>query len=194
MRQWIILPYDGSPIARAALHRAAQAARSSVGLYCGVLVATVTDDPAALDALTREMASIAGPDTPQQVHLLRPDDPSAAFLALCDSLPDASLAVPLGPEGCAAWYTRACKAGGLPHATMLFFVGPKEAAAFQQEHSPQPRTRGLFGALRRVGARLRPRAMPPIASRPRPTTIGEGSGHVPGVRPVAGAGSVRSGH
>jgi hypothetical protein len=144
MHTWIILPYDDSPVARAALHRAAYAAGASLA---GVVLATAGVDPSGLDRLARRAQVIAGRDLPLEVRLLDAGDPIGDLHRLAATLPEAILAAPLGVAGCAPWYAEACRLGGLDHALMLFRISPREAKQF--EESPDGR-RGMDSGIRRL--------------------------------------------
>jgi hypothetical protein len=154
MNPWVILPYDGSPVARAALRRAAQLVSTGGGKHAGVIVATAGVDPAALDRMAAETRVVAGPDVPLTVFLLHPGDPIGALQELTDSLPDATFAAPLGGNGQAPWYDEARRLGG-DHTIVLFFLQPAEIRASMAQHHERPRVAALVGAVLRAGARLR---------------------------------------
>ena len=155
MNRWVILPYDGSPVARAALRRAAQLVGNGEGQHAGVLVATAGVDPAALDSMAAEAQAIAGPDVPLAVYLLSPGDPIGALQELADSLPDATLAAPFGGNGHAPWYAAACRHGGRGHTIVLFFLKPTEIRAFAMRGTERPHVAWPLSAVLRAGARLR---------------------------------------
>ncbi len=155
MRTWIILPYDGSPVARVTLRRAAEAVRKDGGQYAGVILATAGVDPGALDAWVREAEEVAGPDVPLEIDLLDAGDPLGAFDALVDAYPDAILAGPIGARGNAPWYADACVLGGRSHGLMLFFVAPAEIAELMEERHERRGMGGVVDAVLRAGAWLR---------------------------------------
>jgi hypothetical protein len=165
MHGWIILPYDGSPVARAALRRAAQVVGRGTGRYryAGLILATAGVDPAAIDNVMLDVREIAGPDIPLELWLLNPGDPLGALRELAGALPDATFAAPLGGAGAAPWYVEACRHGGRDHTTILFFLAPAEIHAFAGRNDVRLGGTGLAGALRRAGARLRPGAEAPAA-------------------------------
>src|SRR5262245_10111175 len=111
MQNWIILPYDSSPVARAALRRAAKAVRGDDPCFAGVILAIAGVDPAALDGVVREAQAVAGPDVPLESRLLAAGDPVGALRRLRESVPDAVMAAPLGVQGGADWYVEACRRG-----------------------------------------------------------------------------------
>lgn len=145
MNPCIILPYDGSSVARAALCRAAHAARQGNQHPARLIVATAGVDAAALGGLAQEAQAIAGADVPLEVYLLSPGDPIGALHRLADSLPDAILAAPLGANGNAPWYAHACRFGGLSHTIMLFFIEPREIRKFEVRGRER---RGMGGVWR----------------------------------------------
>lgn len=126
VRRWIVVPYDGSPAARAVLRQAARAATRAVGLYHGIVVATVGLEPGALEVLLAETAARTGRALPARIHWLSPTDPIGALRALLAGMPDATLAVPLGGRGRAPWFGQACRLGDLAARTMVFFLTPRE--------------------------------------------------------------------
>jgi len=134
MKPWIVLPYDESPVARAALSRAAQMAKraSTRRRYAGLLLATAGVDPSALDALVREAQVIAGASEPLEVRLLSAGDPIGSLHRLVASLPDAVLCAPLAPTGCAPWYAEACRLGGDSRTLILLFIDPREITRFEE--------------------------------------------------------------
>jgi hypothetical protein len=156
MTRPIILPYDGSPVARASLRRVGGAVREG-GIRSGnasVIVATAGVDPSEIDRLTAEARSIAGDGVPVQVRLLRAGDPIGGLHELAASLPDAVLAAPVKPKGRAAWYAEACRLGGLPHTLMLLFIRPNELKAFEAASPERKRPLHRVSSLLHAGVRL----------------------------------------
>lgn len=160
--QWILIPYDDSPVARAALHQASHSVRTSGGVYAGILLATTGVDPAALDALTSRALEAAGREVPVDVCLLDPGDPLGALDRLIDGLPDVTLAAPLHAAGNAPWYAEACALGGKGHPLMLFFLPQKEIAKFQEDRHERHRVGGPVGAVLHACARVRPGMRAPV--------------------------------
>lgn len=155
MNPWVILPYDGSPVARAALRQAARLVGSGERQHAGLIVATAGVDPTALDSMAAQARAVAGPDVPLVVYLLSPGDPIGALQELADSLPAATLAAPIGAQGYAPWYEAACRASDIAATMVLFFLTPRELQAAAAPR--RTRTSGLLGALRQAMARLVPR-------------------------------------
>jgi hypothetical protein len=155
MNTWIILPYDGSPVARAALRRAARLVESGDGRYAGVMLATTGVDLLALDTLMAEAQEITGSAVPLELRLLAAGDPISDLQRLTAATPEAMLAAPLRPTGCAPWYAEACRHGGPSNTLVLFFLTPKEIAKFTEVEDGRHRMGGPLGALLRAGARLR---------------------------------------
>jgi hypothetical protein len=153
----IILPYDGSAEARAALRRVGRVISegSTRDSYDGIILATAGVDPSELERLTDEAGAIAGPDVRVQVCLLNAGDPIGGLRELAASLPDAVLAAPVHATGRSAWYAQACRLGGLPHGLMLLFLRPNEIKAFEASTRRRQRAVNRFGGLLRAGARLR---------------------------------------
>lgn len=168
------MPYDASPLARAALVRAARAVRNADEPYTGIILATAGIDPSEIDALVCDAQATAGEDVPLEVRLLSPGDPLGALRRLSGDLPDAVLAAPLCARvhGRAPWYADACVLGGRNHSMMLFFIGLEEIRRFDQaapRHRratsvpaavkgvihERPGLGGPVGAVLRIGARLR---------------------------------------
>ena len=153
--RWIVLPYDGSPVARAALVRAARAVRQGGRLwpYAGVVLATAGVDRSSLTTMTEDTRRLVGPDVALDVRLLDPGDPVGALWRLAESLPGSILAAPTGARGWAPWYAGACRLRGWSRATMLFRIRPDELRAFEAARPPGPAGNAL-AALSRLGGRL----------------------------------------
>lgn len=160
MKPWIIMPYDASPVARAALRRAARSTYAGDEQYAGVILAAAGVDPSALGGLVHDAQEVAGPDVPLEVRLLNAGDPIGALHDFAESVPNAVLAAPLGARGNAPWYADACAFGPTSHTTMLFFMTDKEiekeAARLAEETSGGHRLGSVVGAVLRAGARLHP--------------------------------------
>lgn len=156
MNSWILLPYDGSPVARAALRRAAclMGSSPSHARRAGVILATAGVDPSALTGLLSEAQATAGPNTSLEMRLLAPGDPVGDFRHLVATLPYVTVAAPMGAAGWAPWYTEACRIGGLDRATMLFFVKPRDLEEFEEVVHVRPGVGRTLSALLRAGARL----------------------------------------
>ena len=153
--RWIVLPYDGSPVARAALGRAARAVRQGGRLwpYAGVVLATAGVDPSSLDTMADEARRLAGPDVPLDARLLLPGDPVGALRRMADALPGSILAAPIGGRGWAPWYTAACRLDGDARTTMLFLIRRDEIRTFEGAGRSNAAGEAL-AALRHAGAHL----------------------------------------
>jgi hypothetical protein len=160
MCRWIILPYDGSPIAKVALRRVARAVRDGDSpLDTGVLMATAGVDPAQLNLLVQEAQAVAGADVPLEVRLLDAGDPIADLQNLAASVPSAPFVATIGTHGVtgrAPWYAKACRNGGRDHSLMLFFVTPEDTREFAEASDNGHRVEDVVATLRRAVARLRP--------------------------------------
>src|SRR5687768_4046327 len=128
MHTWMVVPYDGSPPARATLRRAATAVSRAPTFYDGLLIATVGLERSALQGPVAEATEIAGPSLPIEIAWLSPADPIGAFRRFLAKT-DVTLAVPLGGGGRAAWYVTACQASDTAARTMIFFLTPHELRA-----------------------------------------------------------------
>ena len=147
MTHSIILPYDGSPAARATLYHAARAVQDPATSYQRVLLAVAGVDPAALEGLARESRAIAGPRVPLEVHLLHPGDPIADLRTLIVSTSGAAVGAPLRARGSALWYEQARRPRDLPCARILFFIDPSELRRFAVPGEAAAR-RGPWSKLR----------------------------------------------
>ena len=152
MTRWFLMPYDASPAARATLCRVATVVRG--GQYGGVILATAGIDPYALDTLVSDAQPIAGQDLALEVRLLNAGDPIHDFTLLARSLPDGTLAVPLGVTGHAPWFAEACASANGDHTLMLFRLSPREIARFSEEADGRHRLGGPLGAVLRACAGL----------------------------------------
>src|SRR5687767_1823515 len=99
MKPWIIMPYDASPVARAALRRAARAMRATDEQYTGIILATAGVDPSVLGGFVHDAQEVTGPDVPLEVRLLNAGDPIGALHEFAESVPNAVLAAPLRAQG-----------------------------------------------------------------------------------------------
>ena len=162
MERTIVVPYDGSPTARAVLRRAAAAA-AAAQLYCCLVIATVGLEPADVDDTVVEATRVAGPGLPVQISWLRPADPLGSLRRLLADASDASLAVPLSGRERSPWYGEACRASDVAARTMIFFVGPRDLEAAGVRAAG---IKGLLGALRWAMVRLLPRRSPAAAGAP----------------------------
>lgn len=157
MKSWIVLPFDGSPVAKTTLQRAARetCAHRGPGGCAGIILAVAGIDSDHMQGLVVAACRIAG-DVPLEFRLLAPGDPVGDFRRFVATLPHAVLAAPAHPEAGAAWYAAVCRAGDLDRTTITYFISPREVRQFEEvEHG----RRGLGGALAgflRGGARLRP--------------------------------------
>ncbi len=174
--RYLLLPYDGSPVAKVMLARVVQAARQRTGLYDGVLVATVGVDRDVLDAALADARVRAGREVPVAAHFLDPCDPLGSLHTLVAALPDATLTAPLGAArripwyavGPAPWYTEACRMEGLPYKLMLFFLNPRDVAKVARPRPTRGRlARGVIAVLR-LAAHRRPDRCLPVAHREMP--------------------------
>jgi hypothetical protein len=150
MTDWLILPYDGSAVARATLRRAAAAIRREDREHAGVLLAVAGIEPEGLDGLLREAGAIAGADIALQAHLLHPGDPLGSLRSLLAELP-ATAAAPVDPDGAAPWCVAAWRLDGPERMKMVFLLTPQEVHAAAQD--------GLSsdGGGRALGTQHRPR-------------------------------------
>src|SRR5215216_2699217 len=150
----IVLPYDGSPPARALLRRAAAAVGRGGGRYDGVLVATVGLEPGALTGPLEEARRIAGPDVAVRLHWLPPGDPVGALRRLVESS-GATLAVPLNGRGRAPWFAHACRVAEVDATVMIFPLKAHELTAAKPT-AARARSASLAGTWRML-VRLVPR-------------------------------------
>jgi hypothetical protein len=165
MSNWIILPYDASPMAKVALRRAARSVHTDDALDAGVLLATAGVDPAQLDLLVQEAQTVAGTDVPLEVRLLNAGDPVADLQDLAASVPSAAFAATLGMHGVtgrAPWYTEACRHGGPDHTLLLYFVTPEDTKEFAEASSGGHRAEGVVATLLRAAVRFRPGRRAPL--------------------------------
>jgi hypothetical protein len=171
MLPWIILPYDASPVARAVLRRAGRTVQDRPGEQGGLILAVAGVDPLELGVVLADAQAVAGPDVPLEIRLLAPGNPIGSLQEFADSLPDASLAAPLGVngKGCAPWYLNACRNGGLSHQLILFYLRPEEISAFEfaEEGHERRRMGGPVGSVLRACARLRLGLRPHVGEAPR---------------------------
>jgi hypothetical protein len=168
MKRWIILPYDRSPVARAALRHAGRAVESgdAYSADAGVILVTAGVDPSDLDALLDEAQPIAGARVPLELRLLDPGDPIRSLHRIVASMPDAVLGAPLGGRGSAPWYAEACQVSGLDRTMMLFLISPHELREFEVVPHERRRLGSPVRALLRAGARLRPGVRAPLTGGP----------------------------
>ncbi len=157
MSHWIVLPYDRSPVARAALRRAARIARGQSADHAGVMLAVAGIDPFALAPVIEEAQAIAGQDLPLEVSLLTAGDPLAAFRRLMDTMPGATLAAPIAAQGRAPWYAVAVDyvLRGGAQGTIALYIEPQDVAEFEETSHERHSVGGVVGAVLRAGARLR---------------------------------------
>ncbi len=147
MREWLVVPYDGSAAAHATLRRAAAVAAAS-HRSCGLLLATVGLERPALTGPVAEVAEMVGPARMVAVVWLSPADPIDAFHALLAET-DATLAVPLAGQGRAPWYAEACHASDTAARTMILFLTPHELQTVPASLPRPTRVREVLGVLRR---------------------------------------------
>lgn len=166
MSDWIILPYDGSPMAKVALHRVSRSLHPGDASFgAGVILATAGIDPAQLDLLVEEAQAVAGTDVPLEVRLLNAGDPIADLQDLAASVPSAAFAATLGVHGVtgrAPWYAEACRHGGPDHTLLLYFVTPEDTKEFAEVSDGGHRLEGIVATLLRVAVRLRPGGRVPL--------------------------------
>lgn len=131
MRRWLVLPYDGSPLARATLRRAARAGPRPRGSSqtAGVLLVTAGIEAEALDGLLDEASTLAGPGIALRGYLLHPGDPLASLRRLLGCLPNAALAAPVSGKHAAPWCAAAWRLDGLAYTRVLFFITPRDMHA-----------------------------------------------------------------
>ena len=165
MQPWIVLPYDASPLARAALRRAAAWVAS--GRAAGVIVVTAGVDPAALDRLADEAQALAGRETPLELYLLNAGDPVGSFVELARSLGDALIMAPVGPGATAPWYAEVRRADGGDHPALVEFISARECAREEAVERERPGVADRVGLLLRGGARLRAGLRPALAEARR---------------------------
>ncbi len=124
--RWIVLPYDGSPAARAALRHTAELVRVSSSQPAGVMLAVAGADPALLEPLLRSARAAVGADVVVEARLLAAGDPGGALRRLATELPGVTLAAPIGLRGEGAWYPQAVRAAlrGWPRPAFAFYVRP----------------------------------------------------------------------
>jgi hypothetical protein len=150
MQRSIVVPFDGSAEARAALRRAVSAAAQAGGLYSAVLIATVGLEPAELEGPLERARRGAGPDLHVEVRRLNPADPGGSLRLLLRRAPDATLAAPVGARGRAPWYADACRASDAAPRTMLFFLTPRELKTRARETRGNRWLGSLLAAVRRL--------------------------------------------
>lgn len=154
MRLWIIMPYDASPVARAALFEAGKAVRGARGERGGVILATAGLEPEAVRALLADAQQIAGADVPLEVRQLDAGDPIAALRRLTASIPEAILAAPMGVEGTTPWFADACAIGDGAHPLMLLYLTRDDVARFTETGDERHRPAGPLAPVLRACARL----------------------------------------
>jgi len=153
---WLILPYDGSVVARATLRRAAAAICTRARDHtpeqdqAGVLLAVAGIEPEALGDLLQEAGAVVAPDIVLQAQLLPPGDPLGSLQRLLACLP-ATLAAPLDPHGAAPWCVAAWQLDVPMGAKVMFFLTPEDLHAV----TPTPAHRGA--GTRVVGRPHHPR-------------------------------------
>lgn len=155
MDECIILPFDGSPPARIALRRAVEAAQAGTAGYSHVLVATVGVERTTVVRLLKAAHKRGGLLVPFEVRFLDSVDPIGAWYDLLGSMPEATVAAPVGAKGTAPWYAEACRPGALPHKMMLFLLREQDVQrlANQIRHQaglPEASHGGLLARLRRL--------------------------------------------
>jgi hypothetical protein len=154
MQRSIVVPFDGSAEARAALRRAVSAAAQAGGLYGAVLIGTVGLEPADLEDPLEDARRVAGPDLKVEVRWLNPADPGGSLRLLLQRAPNATLAAPVGARGRAPWYAQACRASDAAPRTMLFFLTPRELKTRVRVAPRGRRLGGLLATVRRLLAPL----------------------------------------
>jgi hypothetical protein len=126
MSACIVLPYDGSPAARATLLRAARLARREPGRFRALLVAAGGVERLVLEDALHEARTAAESSVPVILQLLDRDHPIRSLVALLEMTPAAWLAASIGRRGCTSWYEDACRLGTFAESTILFFPTPEE--------------------------------------------------------------------
>lgn len=146
MSRWIVLPYDDSPVARAAVRRAAGLGRDAGG-GARLMLAVAGVDPAAVPAAIEQARAVCDPDATLDAQLLAAGEPGAALARLAESLPDAIVAAPIGARGDSAWYAAAVRGALREHSRprLAFYVDPGEVARMAGEYSARP---GIGAPLR----------------------------------------------
>ena len=128
MTRWLILPYDGSPLAHAALQHAARHARR--GHYGdGVLLAVSDAEPASLDRALADARARTGGDVPLAAEGLAAADPTTSLRRLACDYPDATFVAPVDARGDtdSSAALRAVTEGG--DAGLIVYIKPGEARA-----------------------------------------------------------------
>ena len=144
--RWVLVPYDGSPTARALLASAAILARQHAA---GILLAVGGTDARALTVPLEEACRVLPIDTPIVGCLLAPGDPRGALERAVRSRTVVALAVPLGGPPLTAWYVRAVRfmLRGTLGPTVAFYMGvrPQPARALPIGAKPFSGWRLSFG-------------------------------------------------
>ena len=163
MTRWLILPYDGSPLAHAALQHAARHARR--GHYGdGVLLAVSDAEPASLDRALADARARTGGDVPLAAHALAPADPTGSLRRLAGDYPDATLVAPVDArvdtESAAA--ALAAMTGGGRDTALIVYIKPDESCGRAQvagSEAPDGRAtaaRDWLAPLRRLARLIAP--------------------------------------
>lgn len=134
---WLILPYDGSAVARATLRRAAAAIRGGERPHTGVLLAVAGIEPEALCGLVQEAGAREAPDVTLQAQLLPPGDPLGALQRLVAGIP-ATLAAPVDAQDAAPWCLAAWRLDVPACAKVVFFLTPEDRRPLTMAGTPRP--------------------------------------------------------
>ncbi len=127
--QRLILPYDDSPLARAALCHAARVASRGNPATTELLVAVAGVEPDVVEDLAQRLRRLARPEVGFTLHLLPAGEPLVGFRVLARAHPDAFLVAPLTVDSGAPWYREACRFQGLAHPVLLVIIGRRDVAA-----------------------------------------------------------------
>jgi hypothetical protein len=143
--EWLVLPYDGSPVARATLRRAATTIGTGEHAYTGIVLAVAGVEPEALYRLLQEAGTGIAPHIVLQAQLLPPGDPLRALQRVVAGMP-ATLAAPVDPQGAAPWCLAAWRLGEPTCAKMVFFLTPDELRAGTTAHTAHDAPTSAWGA------------------------------------------------
>src|SRR4051812_42108385 len=109
MYAWIVLPYDESSVARAAVVRVVPLARKSPITSAGIMLAIAGVDPAVGEYVVERARRLVGADIRLGGRLIAAAHPAAALDRLLTQLPNATLAVPLPLFTATNWYSTAVR-------------------------------------------------------------------------------------
>ncbi len=133
--RWVLVPYDGSPTARALLTSAAILAREHAA---GILLTIGGTDVGALTVHLEQAGALLDLPIPLIGYVLAPGDLHGALERVVASRSVIALAVPLGGSPLTPWYERAVR------FILRGTLGP--TVAFYTDVQPGPGRAGRFGA------------------------------------------------